>query len=205
MHLKELSLAPPGGFRYTQPESGLTMTGLTLDALLKKVAQHRSNMGYPTPRRLSEEIEEAICRSLSPEDQTALCNNGIRARKSVSWTSVRDFLVSAGSWLKSGEIVPVDEAERRAAICVGCPLNVPLAGCGICQTTLGALREAVLKRGTSKDALLLACGVCGCDNKTQVHAPIEALRAGTGHFKYPDWCWKATAAENSGPSTADGG
>jgi hypothetical protein len=42
---------------------------------------------------------------------------------------------------------------------------------------------------TSRDGELRACGVCGCDLKTIVHMPLDALNASSDK-EYPDWCWR---------------
>lgn len=149
-------------------------------------------MGYPTSGRLAEEIETAICENLNFEDQTAHCENGFRPPKAVHWQEVKNFLTTATSWFVAGRpLVAQEEAERRAGICVTCPYNVGLAGCAICTTTLGELREKLLKRSTIHDPGLNACGICGCDNKTQVHVPINDLRAGKPDSLFPEWCWLA--------------
>lgn len=191
MKLKDPNLSPPGSFRYTQPESNHLMVGITLGTLLQLVSQHRQNMGYQTHGNLRAEIEDAICQSLSPEDQVAHCDIGV-ASSSVHWSTVLRFLKTAASWAIGGfQLVPQEEAERRATICATCPLNVALSGCAVCRTTLDEARELLLKRSTSRDAELRACGICGCDNKAQVHFPLEALKQGTGDLSYPSWCWKA--------------
>lgn len=199
MHLKSLTKMPPGGWRYTQPETGHAMSGITFRTLLSKVGIHRANQKITSPtNNMAGEVEDAICQALSPEDQVAWCVTGMRTVKSISWTEVAAFLKTAAVWVAGGqELVAPQEAERRAAICTGCPLNVGLHGCGICQRALQEVREKILNRGTSKDSVLQACGVCGCDNKTQVHVPLEVLRRGRAGLQYPAWCWKADGATTS--------
>jgi hypothetical protein len=195
MHLKTLNIGPPGGFTYRQKESGFSMTGITFQALVKKVAQHRTNDNYPMIGEgyltLSAEVEAQICERLSPIDQVALCDNNFRPVTSIHWTQVITFLKTLVAWFTTGFVlVPQEEAERRAAICINCPYNVGLSGCGGCKTAVSVMRASLLKATTSQDAGLQACGVCGCDNPTQVHVPLEVLRAGKVDLPYPTWCWK---------------
>lgn len=191
MYLKSVLVSPPGGWQYTQPESGYHMYAINLGTLVKKVAAHRYNMGYSTQGDLAQELEEYNCARLSPADQITHCKSGVKRRNRVHYKQVESFLRTASEWVSRGEpLVPLEEAERRAAICAKCPLNVGTGGCGICNSLLNSLRESVLQRSTSHDSELNACGVCGCDNKTQVHLPLEVLAKGVPHT-YPSFCWKS--------------
>jgi hypothetical protein len=197
MFLKTKTIEVPGQWIYTQPETKHTMKGTTFRDLCAKVATHRNNMRIPTTARLSDEIEAAICARLSPEDQHEYCKDGMPERRSISWREVDQFLRTMVAWGLSGEPpVPQEEAERRASICEKCPMNVGTHGCGTCRVAMDAMREKLLKRGTSHDSSLQACGVCGCDNKLQVHVPLDTLQgASNQRFVYPDFCWKAKRAE----------
>ncbi len=172
------------------------MSGITIQQLSGRIATHRSNMklpivtdGFPS---LQAEIEDAICRALSPCDQAANCDDGVRIPTSLDWTAVASFLRTMGGWLVKGfAAVPQEEAERRAGICLTCPYNVGVTGCGTCRIALEALRTTLSDATTSRDAGLNNCGVCGCDLKLSVHVPITTLRKGSGNLEYPAWCWKA--------------
>lgn len=192
MFLKTKDTVPPGGFIYRQPETGHLMKGTTFRELLAKVATHRNNNRIETTSRLSDEIEQAICARLSPEDQHAHCKDGLPSRKTISWREVDRFLGTMAAWAQGGlKLVSQEEAERRAAICEKCPLNIGLHGCGMCRMALNEAREKILKRGTSHDSSLKACGVCGCDNKLQVHVPLNVLKSRQQEgLSYPDFCWK---------------
>lgn len=198
-HIRDLTVGPPGGWRYWQKETNHWMTGITWQALAKKVAQHRNNNNIPQDENLFNEIEQQMCDNMSVEDRLNYCDAGARLPKSIGWRQVEAFLKTAGAFIASGGVlVDQAEAERRAAICAACPLNVGMHGCGVCRTTVDAFRATILQRSTSQDAGLLNCGVCGCENKTQVHIPIETLRAGTGDLDYSvnPSCWKLKGGAN---------
>lgn len=202
MHLKDLGTSPPGDWKFTQKESGFSMRAVTFGSLLNKISQHRANMSYPHVSdgyaTLAEELEDQICQAMSPSDQVANCEMGLHTPTSVDWKKVGKFLKTMVDWATGHGLKPVsqEEAERRAAICVKCPLNVGMSGCGVCRQGLQAIRVGILNKQTSHDAGLRACGVCGCDNKLQVHVPISVLKT-NGDYKYPeDWCWKATNGVN---------
>lgn len=195
MHLKNLSQSPPGNWTFRHP-SGFTSSAVTFSSLVSKVVQYRSNSREPRVsegfNRVADEVEDHICKRLSPEDQVAHCATGFSTPHGIHWTEVVRFLKTLAKWAGSGFVkVEPSEAERRAAICVNCPLNVGMRGCAICKLTVGGLRSQVLAdSSTSHDDKLLACGVCGCDNKAQVHVPLDVLKAGSRELNYPDWCWK---------------
>lgn len=198
MKLKSLLVEVPGGWLYTQLETGYTMKDVTFNALVQRVAAHRANMAIVTKGDLAAEVEATICARMTPENQIAHCESGTTFPKSVHWSLVERFLKTAVAFvLGPDSLVPQAEAERRASICAGCPLNVGLHGCAVCRATLNELREKLLVRHTEQDSLLGACGVCGCDNRVQVHVPMAALRAGSGDLNYPEsWCWKAVGGVN---------
>lgn len=190
-------MAPPGNWHFTHP-GGFNSAAITFPALVGKVAQYRANRNEPVVsegfNRLSDEVEDHICRKLSPEDQQSLCDTGVTIPNGVHWTEVVRFLKTMVAWVKVGfRKVDAQEANRRAAICIKCPLNVGLRGCAICKITVGGLRDQLLGgSSTSHDDKLMACGVCGCDNKAQVHVPLDVLKAGGRELNYPSYCWKFT-------------
>lgn len=189
-------ITPPGGWRFTDPTTGFTSVGITFQQLVQRVAVLRQNNNITTVGSLSEEIEEAICNAMPPEDQAVWCDMGMRPPpQSVDWQQVQQFLNTAKEFVKEGApLVTQDEAERRAAICVTCPYNVVMSGCATCRVAVAALRDHILKVSTSKDEQLQSCGVCGCDNRTQAHIPLEILKAGEPRpLRFPEWCWKAVA------------
>lgn len=196
MKLRNLSDGPPGNWRFKHLDTGFVSTGVTFQQLVQKVFQYRQNHQVPIVSegyaRLSDEIEADICASMNPVDQAAYCDTKFRPLTGIHWREVARFLHTLAAWWVSVGFkkVPQEEAERRAAICAVCPLNVGLAGCAICRTSLKAGRDALLQASTTQDAKLQACGVCGCDLKSSVHAPISVLRSGR-ELQYPTWCWKA--------------
>ncbi len=201
-HIRDMDVGPPGGWRYEQPETHHYMRGITWQALAKKVAQHRANNHLPAGNP-TEDIEQQMCERMNDADRVRNCNPGKRLPTSVRWENVERFLKTMGAFfVGGGQCVEQSEAERRAAICAACPLNVGMRGCGICRATVEGFRASILRRVTSQDAALLNCGVCGCENKTQVHIPIEALRAGTGDLDYSvnTSCWKLKGGVNESQS-----
>jgi hypothetical protein len=202
MKLKNQLLAPPGGWRYQQPETGHWMMDITEESLLRKIAQHRANNNLPHVNppfeTIAADVENWICEHLSLEDQSNHCDGGVRYKEGVHFSEVVGFIQSNLAYFASGKKqVTQTEAERRASICATCPLNVSVTGCGACQKAIQEYREKIATvQATSSDANLKACGVCGCDLKTIVHFPLETLRA-KGEREFPAWCWQQRGGVNT--------
>lgn len=111
-----------------------------------------------------------------------------------------DYLQFGSTMLRfaenGGQFVSQEEADRRAAICLGCPLNRPLGECSGCKAEqIGRWLAKILSgRSTALDHSLLTCAVCGCDTKLAAHFPLKVQR--DDRFKADDFasqCWKRAA------------
>lgn len=193
LHIRDLTVAPPGGWTYTQPETGMFIKGSSLRELAGRVAQHRDANGIPSEGDLAAELQEDICGRMDDVTRKFYCRDTELPppKGSVNWRDVVSFLGKMVEWAKGGfQWVDPQEADRRASICITCPYNVPVSGCGVCRQTVESMTKELGERHTAHDAGLLACGVCGCSNKVQVHFPLDALKVEAG--KYPKRCWKAS-------------
>jgi hypothetical protein len=200
IHLKSLSIGPPGGWRYVCPTCNVPSKGITFGQLLSNVRQHYENMQHPNAN-LAAEVENWICQSLSPADQVEYCQTGVRKRDAVNWGEIVSFFTWLTGWLTSGRpLVPQAEAERRAAICAECPYNIGLSGCSTCRQSIGVLRNKLMKvQPTAVNDKLRACDVCGCDLKTIVHVPLETLHARQLDYSGIPWCWQNEVPEQKSP------
>jgi predicted Fe-S protein YdhL (DUF1289 family) len=77
MRLTDLMTAPPGGWRYRQPETDFWCMAITFSDLARKVAMHRANNKLPVVAQgfesVEAEIEHAICQTLTEESKKRLC------------------------------------------------------------------------------------------------------------------------------------
>lgn len=99
-------------------------------------------------------------------------------------------------WLSSGGAPVAQEvANRRAAICAGCPKNVPgswytVAPAELIKSTLEARKD--LKLATLYDDKLKSCDVCRCLMRLKVWTPLEHILKGTKPeimAEFPAQCW----------------
>jgi hypothetical protein len=95
------------------------------------------------------------------------------------WSGVKTL----NSWIDSGEpAVPAPESERRAGICVTCPLN----GQGGLEAFFSVPASEAIKRqftklesrklATPHDAKLGVCSACSCPLKLKVHTPMHFIK-----------------------------
>lgn len=104
-------------------------------------------------------------------------------------------------WLGDGcEVVPKEQAEARAKVCLSCPHNVskgwwwkhvkdPIATA--IRSHIAAKRMMELE--VENEDRLWMCGVCGCAIPTVVWTPIDYIEEHTPYAiyqEYPEFCWK---------------
>lgn len=196
--LKFRNEAPPGGWRYFQAETRLMIKGDGPDNLLSNVIEHRKYKGLtPTDREtVWLEIERQLCSRLSERNCVREGPNDdwvpVKEQKSVvDFGAIVGFSRAALEWIGSGrEVVPAAEAQRRAAICLACPLNAPSEGCLPCSVLYGMIEKSVPKHRRIEG--LEICGVCHCSNQAKVNLPADVVRESNRErgLAFPSHCWQ---------------
>ena len=110
------------------------------------------------------------------------------------------------SWISGGgKLLDQNTANLRAAICKDCHNNVPTSevrgGCSSCSRgetyVINLTRQVVIQgRGTPLDGHLKSCGICGCDIRTMVWLPNQALLKLEDANAYPAFCFKKKIVTN---------
>lgn len=204
--LKTTKETPPGSFRVTIPQSGLTITHYDWTAFTNAYRDHHIANGFPLTEDWREELQDRLCRENMPLWQDFCKRVGKRVgRKGLSFGAIMsglNVMKSIVGRILKGEAawVPQEEAERRAAICVTCDLNSKRItfGCGSCSSGFLKLLKLVIgNKTTTQDNSLGSCGVCSCALKVAVHVPLDlqwdALDEPTKEkFRDPSlsYCWK---------------
>jgi hypothetical protein len=175
-------------------ETGVTVSAGSINKLKSSVANHMAANRIEIPRDFDELIEDTACRNLG-DGKNQWCAERkpevpMPGRSKWRAADVVRFLKTVTAWgLKEGfKFVPIEEAERRAAICATCPMNTLVQGCMGCSG-VGTLVKMI--RGstrTSQDAKLHTCEVCGCFLQVKVLVPPGVID-NTG-LDYPSWCWQ---------------
>ncbi len=111
-------------------------------------------------------------------------------------TDVVGWVRSMKDWTLTGfSVVPQEESERRAAICVTCPHNQIISGCAGCHGVGEIVSALTGNRTTSVDDRLNACRVCaGCSLKAKVHLPKEVIDISAYAAQLPKFCWLVESA-----------
>ena len=186
-------VVPPGGWRYTQKETGELISANTHTELISKVRVHRRTNGLTIPADLAKEVEQQICEWAG----SSYCANidlAVSRERSASltWGDIVKGTRILASWVMSGTPrVNEAEAERRAEICVACPMNIPAPGCVACAGS--KLTRGLIGGKTKHDKKLKNCGICKCVNRAQVWLPLDVLSRSLDSAQYqalPDFCWK---------------
>jgi hypothetical protein len=193
--LKGFRDIPPGGWRYVQPETAVWFRADTFDELRERVKVHREYKGISI-ETLDLDIQRQLCLRLGPEFCTPEPGEDYRPVKDLSASLTTSMAVSFGKFLMAhiaagGEMVSKEEAERRAAICRGCPFNTPAALCS-CSAAYKAIELAVPK--DRKVEGVSVCSACGCSLQLKVNVPIDVIaKSLPPDTVLPPWCWQKSA------------
>lgn len=191
--LKTPNTAPPGGYKYRQSETGLVVTGDSLNDLVSKVASHRRYKGLKPDGAgiISLEVQRQICARLGTdhciaEEADTWVPVSSQPRR-LTLNDMMAFSKVALEFIKNGgRMTDFDEAKRRAAVCRDCPLNQPASGCK-CGTFYKMINASIpVER---KFAGLDVCQACACSCVAKVNVPMEVIKADTRPIEYPVNCW----------------
>lgn len=196
LRLIDPGTVPPGGFRYLCPETQTWVNAASLGELVHAATRHRTANKLGTPENFAEHIEAQMCSHMPPgtcKHEAGVVMSGSRR---LTFHEVVAATKTLGAWfLKGTPKVAQAEADKRAAICLSCPMNQNFDGCTTCAEK--DLREAIVgfmgESKTAVDAALHTCGVCGCTLKAAIWMPLDLLVKHADKqalANAPAWCWK---------------
>ena len=171
--LADKTNGPPGGWRYTQPESGKAFACVSYKQLLETIRKHRAGNKYDTESGWEQRFDSDFCeQNQLVGTQWCLTDSAVEPRpeRRMSLADVRRFLSSVVSIVSSSEdpFVTQEEADRRAAVCASCINNANVAGCVGCNGIRNTITKIKGSRMTDLDSRLKQCTVCGCDNSVKI-------------------------------------
>ncbi len=187
---------PPGGWRYTQPESGFTMSSITFSALLNAVYKHRLANGYDVADGWEDRFAEQLCRQLGLlgtnwcADSEAV--HETQSQRGLTLADLRRFLNSVKKVVTAGGEVFVDQAtaDARAATCAKCLFNQDVRGCYGCNGIVDKAAELLAGRKAAHAGKLKSCGVCGCLNRVKVWLKDDVVD--NSGLTFPPHCWASS-------------
>lgn len=212
---------PPQGWFFRQPQTGWVnpMAMVGFDASVKAIIKHRElNRAISLKHQLSldyntvanelekftrlrvgipEQAPPSFFHSSSSQMPSRVVAAAVNLRRAASGTAV------VLDWIQSGgDPVAQDLAERRAAVCVACPKNVP--GAWYTEAPAEMLRAAIegwqsLKGSTfsfetKQGDALKSCDVCKCLMRLKVFCPLGHIVDNTKPdimAEFPPNCWIA--------------
>lgn len=203
MNLVERSLGPPGGWHYTQPESGREFKCISYRQLIDQVGSHRRGNGYDVAGGWEQRFENEFCVQNRLEG-TPWCPLDYKIEKPerrLGVADVRRFLKTVQKAVEErGDIfVEQGQAEDRAATCVGCVNNAHVPGCFGCNGVRGLIDKVRNGRATSHDENLRHCTVCGCSNQVKVWLKDSIIES--EDLEFPDHCWLKRADVAAEPAS----
>ena len=187
--------AAPGGWTYTVPETGVTLKAPYAHTLRKRVFDHMTANSIPLPPDFMEWINDAICRESghgSPYCGELKPSQRQQPLPPLSWALAVRFVSTILHAIKDRKFVSREEAERRIAVCMDCPLATSIGGCKGCSTIFRQ-SERVMKNyliDTPREKEF--CGACGCKLSYKVWIDNATLDKAEGGNKpdYAEGCWR---------------
>lgn len=182
---------PPNGW-YVVWE-GQNVRGGDWDDLVANCHKLTISLGKVPSPDLPQQVESALCDRIGSG-----CRPCMKVKQTLGFGAIVRWVRAMYHFATQAkfELVPQEEAERRAEICVRCPMQMSTSGCWGCKGIAGMLPAIAGAKTTSKDGDLRACGVCGCYNAVAVHLPKEVQ--GGEDLEFPEWCWKRSTPPQIG-------
>lgn len=162
------AFAAPSEYWFPDPDTGYTFTAKSKEELTKKIVAYREQNGLPEIEMLSYVIDNFLCGL--PEN-LGKCDKCEEVKR--SWLTY----LKGGVALVRNVFVPnpvsQDTAERRAAECLKCPLNMFPSDkkdrFSAWADKMMALSVPGKKVSVSKQ--LGQCGACSCNLRVKVFIP----------------------------------
>ncbi len=189
---------PPGGWRYTVEETGMLITAASANTLKTRIRQHMKANSIPLPDDFDAWANDAICRQSGLG--SPFCGGAVPKREGtlphLSLSMAGRFLRSVIGVIKDRKLVSREEAERRVAICMACPLATSIGGCKGCVTAFRQIERALAKNPITVDPEKEFCWACGCLIRAKSLIPNNILDRAEGITRppYAEGCWRLGAA-----------
>lgn len=183
---------PPGGFQYEDSTTGFRVVARGWKDITDKVWKYRVANGGDVSPGWDDRLQAEMCLQMKLQG-TTWCQDDEQyhapSGEGIGLGDILRALSSFGKIIASGvKLVDQAEADRRGAICAGCPLNVEVAGCLGCSGIKGVVEAVRGSLKTTSDDALHGCKVCKCPLKVKTWLPLSSID-NTG-LEYPEWCWQ---------------
>jgi len=184
------SITPRGGWRYTDPTSGVPFKSDNLTVLLQQVRASRVGNGLHMESGWDTKVVEEMCEQNPQYD----CAESGRADIHLTGDDIRRFLTTIKE-TGMGNLVSDEEHKRRADICLSCPKMGNVSCTFPCGWVAKTLTEILGGRKIHRVPELYkkGCMACGCDVTSKTYYPLDVLKTVDQKLgKTPEYwsgCW----------------
>jgi hypothetical protein len=184
--------SPPGGWKLTVEQTGVTITAPFFTILKNRVTAHMKANSIEIPVDFDEWCADAACRESGLG--RPFCGGAVvqpdASMPALTFALAARFLNTMIGVIRDRKFVSREEAERRAAICLACPLHRDsIGGCASCSALLRKVERSM--KAYPLDARLGWCGACGCRLSVKCFLENSTLnRAETEKPPYHESCWR---------------
>lgn len=200
---------PPGGYKYTDPDTGFQTSGLDYRQVIQRAAKHRQANHLPVPEDFEARVltvwckqwGPSWCRMETPKAPAAPAGFFKGLRRSIESSRVFRGTAALAKLLSKANLVSPEVMAARGEVCRACPMRGASAACVGCSAVgktlhrlIGKDRVAAAEEAvTTKDSRgLTACEGCGCYLPGKVWLSAKAnqdLTPPAIRAKLPASCW----------------
>lgn len=185
--------SPPGGWKMTVPQTGVTLTAPFAKSLRNKVRAHLDANDIEEPDDFEEWFEELTCRE---SGHPTLCGNPPPAlsekQRLITPSKAKRFMRTVLTLLQDRKLVSREEAQRRMDICAECPMAGDIGYCWGCETLYRKIRRMLQSSPVEPPKGKRFCMACSCLLKAKTYIPNDTLdKAEKGDRpEYAKGCWR---------------
>jgi hypothetical protein len=193
--------SPHGGAVYLKdPLTGFEVMGTTFNMAYDRLVNYRRANTIPIGLDFDDEIETQFCQRYPAECEVNKRTLGLSLVAPGLWDVVRGSQLMLQHKIEGSQLVPQEEANRRAEICYKCPLRAQMTlPCARCTGVLESIVNVITgSHGTPFDEKLSCCSVCKCYISASVWLPLQTqctavtdeMRERFAFAKETFNCWK---------------
>ena len=191
------TLVPRGGWTVQIEGAGPPIVANHFSLFIKEVSKRLIANGLDK-HGWREETLDLMCR----QRPDIPCEDKEVNTRAITGDDVKRFVTTLWeAWQAGAKPVSIEEQERRAAICMECPMRGNVSCMGGCAAMARALSDMTMG-GSARNLPELNkqhCMVCSCELSSLTMYPLEVLQKVDEkiNFKageYPANCWKISAA-----------
>jgi hypothetical protein len=198
LKVTKTQVGPNGMWSVHRPDLGMVGDGYIFEVLARNVKDYRRANGIPIGLEFEDELEQVLCAqhpelAITDDPRGPVDIRPLRMNDVLLGTKVMVRFLASGM-----KVVSQQEANRRAAICNNCTLNIPFAkacGGGLCGELLEIVNRVVGNNKTGYDGNLHSCAICKCLLQAAIWIPLQTQVPPLSDFQKAQFenvptCWK---------------